>query len=104
MVKSQIGGRTRQGHSSKCNNFWRKKDVDTWETVHILHMMWKLHRWMDDLCLQTFQDHVFELRGLIQRSMSYLEQQLETCDALEGQYQKGLERQALADRVTLQLL
>lgn len=36
--------------------------------------------------------------------LPYLEQQLETCDALEGQYQKGLEREALADGVALQLL
>ena len=35
------------------------------------------------------------------RNLAYLEQQLETCDALEGQYQKGLERQALADGVAL---
>ncbi|EGV94020.1 hypothetical protein I79_011446 [Cricetulus griseus] len=51
-------------------------------------------------CLQAIQDHVFESRKLV----PYLEQQLKTGDTLEGQYQEGLERQALADGVALQLL
>ena len=39
-----------------------------------------------------------------ERNLLYLEQQLETGDALEGENQEGLEGKALADGVALQLL
>lgn len=42
--------------------FPREKDVSSWETAHILHMMWTLHKEWMIFCLQTFQDHVFESR------------------------------------------
>lgn len=43
--------------------------MGSWETAHVLHMMWTLHKEWMIFCLQTFQGHVFESRKLDQRSI-----------------------------------